>query len=84
MATNSSDGSPGAVRNVMFGLVAVAAVAWIYLFAGAVTQMPMSDGDSMSMEPAWTWDYTATVLAMWAIIMVAMMLPVGAPDRPHP
>jgi predicted metal-binding membrane protein len=79
METNTSDGSSGDVRNVMFGLVAVAAVAWIYLFTGAVTQMPMSDGDSMSMEPAWTLVYAATVLAMWAIMMVAMMLPVGAP-----
>jgi predicted metal-binding membrane protein len=79
MATNTSDGSSGDVRNVMFGLVGVAAVAWIYLFTGAVTQMPMSDGDSMLMEPAWTLAYATTVLAMWAIMMVAMMLPVGAP-----
>jgi predicted metal-binding membrane protein len=63
----------------MFGLVAIAAVAWVYLFTSAAEQMPMSGGDSMLMEPAWTLAYAATVLAMWAIMMVAMMLPVGAP-----
>ncbi len=79
MTTNTSDGSPGDVRNVMFGLFGVAAVAWVYLFTSAAEQMPMSGDDSMLMEPVWTLAYATTVLAMWTIMMVAMMLPVGAP-----
>jgi len=74
MATNTSDETLGDVRKVTFGLVAVAAVAWLYLFAGAATQMPMLGDDSMLMEPASTLAYAATVMAMWAVMMVAMML----------
>lgn len=79
MVTNTSDESVGDVRNATLGLVGVVSVAWIYLFTGAAMQMPMSGDDTMSMQPEWTWAYAATVLAMWAIMMVAMMLPVGAP-----
>jgi predicted metal-binding membrane protein len=63
----------------MLGLFGVAAVAWFYLFTGAVKQMPMPGGGSMPMQPGWTFAYAATVLAIWAIMMLAMMLPVGAP-----
>ena len=79
MTTSASDSSRGDVRNVMIGLFGVAAVAWIYLFTGTAMQMPMSDGGSMPMQPEWTLAYAATALTMWAIMMVAMMLPVGAP-----
>jgi predicted metal-binding membrane protein len=87
MTTSASDSSRGDVRTAMIGLFGVAAVAWISLFTGTVEQalmpgggsMPMPGGGSMPMQPAWTLAYAATVLAMWAIMMVAMMLPVGAP-----
>jgi len=79
MTTSAPSSSRGDVRKVMIGLFGVAAVAWIYLFAGPVNQMPMSGGGSMPMQPAWTLVYAATVLAMWATMMVGMMLPVGAP-----
>src|SRR4249920_3314395 len=79
MVTNTTDESVGDVRNATLGLVGVVSVAWIYLFTGAEMQMPMPGDDTMSMQPEWTWAYAATVLAMWAIMMVAMMLPVGAP-----
>lgn len=79
MTTSRSDSPRGDVGKAMIGLSAVAAAAWIYLFTGTVNQMPMSDDGSMPMQPGWTLAYAATVLTMWAIMMVAMMLPVGAP-----
>jgi predicted metal-binding membrane protein len=67
---------------VLFGLVCLVAVAWIYLLAGAgvgMQQMVMGGGDMMLMQPEWTATYAALVFAMWAIMMVAMMLPSAAP-----
>jgi hypothetical protein len=50
MTTSTSDGSRDDVRNVMFGLVGVAAVVWIYLFTGGL------------MIPVWI--AAATLLAL--------------------
>ena len=65
---------------VILGLVAVIAAAWAYLLAGAGMSMHEMNGMLMPMrsEP-WTIGYAALVLAMWAVMMAAMMLPSAAP-----
>src|SRR5277367_5554948 len=67
-------------------LVAVTAIAWIWLLLGAGTGMnavAMTGGTGMSgmiMEPAaWTLGYAGLMFAMWWVMMVAMMLPSAAP-----
>jgi predicted metal-binding membrane protein len=86
MTTSTSNDARGEVRIVTIGLLGVAAAAWIYLFIGTAKQMPMPAGGmpmlggaAMSMQPEWTVAYSGVVLTMWATMMVAMMLPVGAP-----
>jgi predicted metal-binding membrane protein len=68
--------------SVLFGLVCLVAIAWIYLLAGAgvgMEQMDMGGGSLMLMQPEWTSTYAALVFFMWAVMMVAMMLPGAAP-----
>ena len=51
------------------------------LLAGAgveMEQMDMAGGKMMLMSPAWRPRYAALVFAMWAIMMVGMMLPSAA------
>jgi predicted metal-binding membrane protein len=70
-------------------LVAVVAIAWIWVVLGAGTGMSavaMTGGQGTSgvadmiMEPvAWTPAYAALMLAMWWVMMAAMMLPSAAP-----
>jgi predicted metal-binding membrane protein len=74
----------GALRRdrvvVVFALLGVIILAWGYIFFGA--GMSMSEMGDMSMaeqEPTWTPAYAAVVLSMWAVMMVAMMLPSAAP-----
>ena len=77
---------------VIAGLVTVVVLAWIYILAGAgltafettatsaggsgaMTSMAMA-----SMRPAaWSPGYAVVMVAMWWIMMVAMMLPSAAP-----
>lgn len=65
---------------VVLGLVAVIIAAWAYLLAGAGMSMHEMNGMLMPMrsEP-WTIGYAVLVLAMWAVMMAAMMLPSAAP-----
>jgi len=83
MTANSFDMSQGGdAGKVLFGLVCVVAIAWIYLLAGVgveMEQMGMGGGKMMLMSPTWRPSYAALVFAMWAIMMVAMMLPSAAP-----
>ena len=58
---------------VISGLIAVIALSWAYLLAGA--GMPMS----MQETPSWTPAYFALMLVMWWVMMAAMMLPSAAP-----
>jgi predicted metal-binding membrane protein len=70
-------------------LLLVSALAWWWLAAGAgMGDMPMDGGmagmpmdmPGMDMRPtAWTPAYALSVLLMWAIMMVAMMLPTALP-----
>ena len=71
------------------GLVVI--LAWIYLLAGAgmdmtAMNMPMTNmgggsmsGQMMTMPSHWTLGYGIVVFVMWAVMMVAMMLPSAAP-----
>ena len=64
---------------VLAGLLAVIFLAWGYLLLGAGLQMDMGGGQMMAMAPAWTAGYAALMFLMWAIMMMAMMLPSAAP-----
>jgi predicted metal-binding membrane protein len=67
---------------VLLGLAVVVALAWTYLLLGAGTDMETMDmggGQTMPMPPIWTPSYVGLVFLMWAIMMVAMMLPSAAP-----
>lgn len=61
-------------------LAATIAVAWLFLLAGAGMDMDhagMSLTEPMAMP--WSSGFAATVLVMWAVMMVAMMLPSATP-----
>ena len=67
---------------VLGSLVAVIVLAWAYLILGAgieMDEMDMGGGQIMMMAPPWTVSYAALIFLMWAIMMVAMMLPSAAP-----
>ncbi len=62
------------------GVVGLAALAWLYLrhLAGSMRAMPGMEGMEMAPEP-WRATDAALALAMWVVMMVAMMLPSAAP-----
>jgi predicted metal-binding membrane protein len=67
---------------VLGGLAAVIALAWMYLLLGAgieIQSMDMGGGQVMAMSPEWTVGYAALIFVMWAVMMIAMMLPSAAP-----
>src|ERR1700709_627009 len=67
---------------VLAALLVVILLAWSYLLLGAgieMEQMDMGGGQMMQMAPAWTVGYAALIFLMWAIMMMAMMLPSAAP-----
>ena len=53
------------------GLIAIAALAWAWIVSGA--------GMDMRMPMGWTAERTLLTLAMWWVMMVAMMVPAAAP-----
>ena len=67
----------------MLASLAVAILlAWAYLVLGAgieMETMDMGGGQMMAMTPEWTPAYGLVVFLMWAVMMVAMMLPSAAP-----
>jgi predicted metal-binding membrane protein len=65
-------------RVVIVSLALVAALAWIYLWRDAVGMDDMSRQMDMSFPMAMTPDFALT-FAMWATMMVGMMLPSAAP-----
>ena len=79
------------MKTVLAALACIVAVSWIYLLAGAgMPKMDMGGGKVMLMPPpSWSLGYAAVIFVMWAIMMVAMMLPSAAPtilrvaNRPH-
>lgn len=72
-----------ALRNdrilVISGLLVVVVLSWVYLFAGAGTMQEMGDMLMPMSSGPWTVDHAMVMLAMWAVMMAAMMLPSAAP-----
>jgi predicted metal-binding membrane protein len=70
-------------RIVIGGLVFVSVASWLYMLTGAGRDMgevvAISGGDVLALRPAWTPAYFGMMLAMWWVMMVAMMLPSAAP-----
>lgn len=69
---------------VGIALALAVGLAWLSLFTLSMspTGMVMTSMDGMQMveaTPSWTVAHAAMVFAMWAIMMVAMMLPSAAP-----
>jgi predicted metal-binding membrane protein len=65
---------------VVAGLLGVILVSWAYLVAGAGMDKPAMGGMLMPMaSPVWTLGHFALTLAMWVVMMAAMMLPSAAP-----
>src|SRR6478752_7044865 len=60
----------------LIALLTASLLAWAYLWFGAGMDAPSM---SMPMASAWTPSYFAVMLAMWGIMMAAMMLPSAAP-----
>ena len=59
-------------------LLIVVVLCWAYLLSGARVMTGVADG--MGMAPvAWTQAHALMMFVMWAIMMVAMMLPGAAP-----
>ena len=66
------------------GIALVVALAWLYLLLGAGMDMgALREAAERAMgggQPlAWTIGYAAIVFVMWAVMMLAMMLPSAAP-----
>ena len=59
------------------GLVAVTAIAWAWIASGA--GMEMDAGMGMDMPMPWDATRIALTLAMWWVMMIAMMVPAAAP-----
>ena len=59
-------------------LAAVIVVCWAYLLAGAGMEMPSMSGVAMPRQE-WDTRYAFLMLAMWWVMMIAMMLPSAAP-----
>ena len=70
-------------RAVVLGsLTFVVALAWAWLLLGAgidIEETDMIGGQMMLMLPEWSFAYGLVMFAMWAVMMVAMMLPSAAP-----
>ncbi len=73
---------------VVAALIAVIAMAWLWILLGAGTGMsamgmilgPSPDGMASMMAPAlWTLGYAGIMFTMWWVMMAAMMLPSAAP-----
>ncbi len=65
---------------VLAGLVAVSALSWLYLFYDErhMACMALMRGVAPRLQP-WTGSDGALMFAMWAVMMVAMMVPSVAP-----
>lgn len=70
-------------RAVVLGSLGfVAVLSWAYLLLGAgvgMKTMDMGGGHIMAMPPEWSVGYGLVIFAMWAVMMLAMMLPSVAP-----
>ena len=66
---------------VLAGLVVAAALAWLYLIDMALDRggEPMGASGTMTGLQAWSVTEGLLMFAMWAVMMVAMMVPSAAP-----
>jgi predicted metal-binding membrane protein len=67
---------------VLVGLLTVILLAWGWLLLGAgieMEQMDIGGGQIMLMAPEWSAGYAVIIFLMWAVMMMAMMLPSSAP-----
>lgn len=64
---------------VGFGLVAILALAWLYLFYDARHMSCLTMMNAATQLQSWRIGDAALLFLMWAIMMVAMMLPSAAP-----
>lgn len=65
---------------VLAGLVAAAAISWLYLIVASYDMYGSMDGMSAwMMTSAWDVEYTTLIFGMWVVMMVGMMLPSAAP-----
>ena len=68
-------------RLIVWGsIAAMVALAWLYLFHTA-SPMPGMDMSAMQMSGFYEWSFSAVMLLflMWAVMMVAMMVPSAIP-----
>jgi predicted metal-binding membrane protein len=67
-------------RVALAALAAVVALAWGHLLLGAGMDMPAAmAGAAAPMPVAWSPGHAAVMALMWALMMLAMMLPSAAP-----
>lgn len=73
--------SPSRQRAAYFALLLGAiAASWLYLLLGAGMRMEDMGGMLLSeMRPEWNAGYVVLILAMWLVMMAAMMLPGAMP-----
>jgi predicted metal-binding membrane protein len=67
---------------VITALIAVIALSWVYLLAGAgmgMSQLGAAESMAMLTPAVWTPGYAVLVFFMWWVMMMAMMLPSAAP-----
>ncbi|SFL90956.1 DUF2182 domain-containing protein [Marinobacter zhejiangensis] len=80
----TTDAAPQTVRlsrdtiTTLLALVVVVSLCWWYLVDMAIGMDAMPMMDMMTLRP-WTASYFLMMFLMWAIMMVAMMLPSAAP-----
>jgi len=63
-------------------LLAASLLAWAYILSGAgmdMSSIEMNAMPGMAMPRSWTLPFFALMFAMWAVMMLAMMLPSAAP-----
>ncbi len=67
-------------RLIQVGIAAVTALAWWYTWElSRHCAMPMASSVTTPLCGAWTWRDGVAMFIMWAVMMVAMMLPSAAP-----
>jgi predicted metal-binding membrane protein len=64
---------------VVLGLLLVVVVSWAHLLSGAGVMERMGDMLMPIGTGSWTPGHAALIVSMWAVMMVAMMLPGAAP-----
>ena len=78
----------GRGRRMVAALLGLAAASWAYLWLVTTQMGDMSSVFAMPMTSAWSSGQTGLMIAMWVVMMAAMMLPSAVPmvatyDRMH-